>query len=443
MNDTVVKKREDHPHLRKRRSVLVSDGELLLVLVKASDAVPRPQVCVYDVLQVRLQLQVILVLCARLFDQTRDVHVSDLLVQEQLHRLLVRGTEDACHGSPRPPCCVGQVQGRVLLSIRFAECQVSHLDEVQSRPGLLGGEDPPRPGQGVQNGQPHVRPSKLGNDGGIGRFHHGVDDALGMDHYVDVVVVRPEEVVRFDDFQTLVHQRRRIDRDLASHAPVGMLQGVCHLGVPQPLDGPVAKRPARGGQDDSPHSSLGQTCHITLARSTDGPLARDRTLDALEDGRVFRIGRQDLDAVLFGQRQDVRTTGDQGLFVGQTDVLSRLDGRHRRSESSTSNDARHHGLNVWMPCSFDRALCSSQNLRLRIHVPNELLQLGDSTSILQSHELRFELSNLLGKQLDVRTSTERDDGEFLGMLGADVERLRADRTRRPEQRNRLRHIATP
>lgn len=50
------------------------------------------------------------------------------------------------------------------------------------------------PGQGGPGG-----PAQLGDDGGVGVLHHGVDDALRVDHHLDVVVALAEQVVRLDD----------------------------------------------------------------------------------------------------------------------------------------------------------------------------------------------------------------------------------------------------
>ena len=48
----------------------------------------------------------------------------------------------------------------------------------------------------------------------------------GVDHDVDTVGGDVEEPARFDDFEPLVRHRRRIDRDLRAHAPIGMLESL-------------------------------------------------------------------------------------------------------------------------------------------------------------------------------------------------------------------------
>lgn len=53
--------------------------------------------------------------------------------------------------------------------------------------------------------------------------HHGVYDALGVHHNVDVIVVRAEQVVSLNDLEALVHHRSTVDSYLGSHVPVWML----------------------------------------------------------------------------------------------------------------------------------------------------------------------------------------------------------------------------
>src|SRR4051794_3499191 len=84
-----------------------------------------------------------------------------------------------------------------------------------------------------------------------------VDDRLRVHDDVDRVVRRAEEMVRLDDLESLVHQRGRVDGDLAAHRPCRMLErlldgdvlelgacatpeGAAGRGDRQALDGPRA-----------------------------------------------------------------------------------------------------------------------------------------------------------------------------------------------------------
>lgn len=66
-----------------------------------------------------------------------------------------------------------------------------------------------------------------------------MDDTLWMNDNVNIVVVNTKQVVSLNDLQTLVHESGRVHRDLAAHAPVGMLQGICHLNSLQFVYRPV------------------------------------------------------------------------------------------------------------------------------------------------------------------------------------------------------------
>ena len=64
------------------------------------------------------------------------------------------------------------------------------------------------------SGMPEVRERRA-----VAQRHERVDDRLRVHDDVDAVVRRAEQVVRLDHLEALVHQRRRVDRDLAAHRP--------------------------------------------------------------------------------------------------------------------------------------------------------------------------------------------------------------------------------
>ncbi len=59
-----------------------------------------------------------------------------------------------------------------------------------------------------------------------------------------------EQPVRLDDLEPLVHQRRRVDRDLPPHPPGRMLQRLVRRHVLERLDRLAAERTAGRGQDE-------------------------------------------------------------------------------------------------------------------------------------------------------------------------------------------------
>jgi hypothetical protein len=118
-----------------------------------------------------------------------------------------------------------------------------------------------------------------------------------MHHDVDLVQPEPEQQVRLDHLQALVHQGGGVDRDQRPHLPGGMGQGLFRRDVGQGLAAPAAEGPAAGGQHQPP--DLG---------SPPGP-------QALGDGRVLGVDRDDLPGL--GPAGDQRAADDQRLLVGQ------------------------------------------------------------------------------------------------------------------------------
>ncbi len=77
----------------------------------------------------------------------------------------------------------------------------------------------------------------------------GVDDRLRVHDDVDPVVRRAEEVVGLDHLEALVHQRRRVDRDLAAHRPRRVLRAPRSTVTPSSSAArAAAERPAGRGQ---------------------------------------------------------------------------------------------------------------------------------------------------------------------------------------------------
>jgi hypothetical protein len=59
--------------------------------------------------------------------------------------------------------------------------------------------------QRMMDGAPQVRHTHVRHDGAIHKFHHRVDDGLGMDDDLDFLRGQAEEVVQLDYFESLVH----------------------------------------------------------------------------------------------------------------------------------------------------------------------------------------------------------------------------------------------
>src|SRR5688572_14086845 len=97
-----------------------------------------------------------------------------------------------------------------------------------------------------------------------------------MNDHLDRIVRKPEQKMRLDDLERLVHQRRTVDRDLATHRPGRMLQSVGDSRISQALLGPFPKRSARGGEDHPAN------------------LAAVASPDTLQNGAVLAVHRDNL-----------------------------------------------------------------------------------------------------------------------------------------------------
>ena len=99
------------------------------------------------------------------------------------------------------------------------------------------------------NGQLHVGRAHLGDNGAVGKFHHGVNYALRVDKNGYVLGLNGEKVHGLDEFKTLVHKCSRVDGYFCAHAPVGVLERVGAGNVSKLVALSAAERPAAGGDD--------------------------------------------------------------------------------------------------------------------------------------------------------------------------------------------------
>ena len=89
----------------------------------------------------------------------------------------------------------------------------------------------------------------MGQRGAVVQLDQGVDDRLGMHDDVDLLVAHPEQMVGLDQLEPLVHQRGRVDRDLAAHRPSGVREGLLDR-HPRHVRGRAATERAAGRGED-------------------------------------------------------------------------------------------------------------------------------------------------------------------------------------------------
>src|SRR2546423_4009865 len=96
--------------------------------------------------------------------------------------------------------------------------------------------------QRVENRKFHGRNAHLCHNTAVDELDKRVNDALRMHHDIDAIIRQVEKKMRLDYFERLVGEGRTIDRDLATHLPRRMSQGIFDGGLCQLILAPTAKR---------------------------------------------------------------------------------------------------------------------------------------------------------------------------------------------------------
>ena len=155
---------------------------------------------------------------------------------------------------------------------------------------------------------------------------HRVHDRLRVDHHLDRVVGDPEELVGLDDLEALVHQGRGVDGDLGSHRPGRVGERLSHADRGQILSWTAPEGSTRRGEDQSSDVAL-----------VAGP-------QALVEGAVLRIDRDDLGAGGPSRPLHHRCAGDQRLLVGECESTAGLERGKRHRESGEADHPVHDDL---------------------------------------------------------------------------------------------------
>ena len=119
------------------------------------------------------------------------------------------------------------------------------------------GRGPVRPGQGILNGDHHVRHPQLGQDGPVLVLDQRMDDAFPMDHDLNLVGRHVKQPPGLDQFQPLVHHGGGIDGDFGPHIPVGMAQSLRRGYGLELCRRFSVKRAARSGQNQPAETLFG------------------------------------------------------------------------------------------------------------------------------------------------------------------------------------------
>ena len=251
----------------------------------------------------------------RALDHVRDPEERQAALQEGGHGHLVRSVERAGRRVAGLPRGAGEREAGERLQVRRAELQDHPGGEVERLDGRRGTL---RVRQRVGDRHAHVGVAEMRQRGAVPEAHHGVHDGGRVDDDLDPVVREVEEEVRLDQLEPLVHERRRVDRDLRAHAPGRMRERVGRLDVGEVGAAAAAEGPARGRENEG----------------VDG--LRGVAVEKLERGGVLGVhGEQPPSSPLPGRHGQVAAR-DQALLVRKREVdapLQRPEGRREAGEA--------------------------------------------------------------------------------------------------------------
>ena len=257
-----------------------------------------------------------------LFDDVCHLQeAAALLTESEVHHL-IGGIDDTGSVATPPYRFVCHLQAAELLWVGLLEGQVLEVPPVDAREAALQSIGV---GEGQLNGHAHVRHTHLSLDGTVLELDSAVQDALRMHHDLYPLGCDVEQPACLDDLEAFVHHRRAVDGYLCPHVPVGMLQGLCRCDVAQLVEREGAERATAGREDEF----------------LDGTHFAHQ---ALEDGAVLAIDRQQRHLVLQAKLRDEFASHNEGLFVGEGDGFASLDGTDGGTQSAEAHKGSQHDI---------------------------------------------------------------------------------------------------
>ncbi len=252
-----------------------------------------------------------------------------------MHRHLVGGVEHARRGAARHGRLTGQAQAREGLLVGSLELQRSHRREVER-----GHRDVGTHGmvQGVGDRHAHVGMPEVRERGAVVERDHAVDDRLRVDHHVDLLVGRAEQVVGLDHLEALVEQRGRVDGDAAAHLPGGVRERLLDGHVLELVGGAAAEWAAGSGEHELVDRARRLAGHQLVQRG------------------VLGVDGDDLGAGGLGQRHHQLAPHHQALLVGQREIDPLSERGHGRPEARRTGKGVQHEIRPRLDDELDQAL---------------------------------------------------------------------------------------
>src|SRR5579875_1259176 len=170
-------------------------------------------------------------------------------------------------------------------------------------------------------------------------------DGLGVDEDLDLVLAQAEEMAGLDHLKAFVHQSGGIEADAAAHVPGGMAEGILEGGGAELLGRPAQKGAAGGGEDDA------------------GGLAGSAAAQALVNGAVFAVNRQDGNATAASQGHEERAGDNQGFLVGEGQAAALIEGGMNGGEAGDAHGGGYDHGGAAAGGGFDEAFRAGDDAR--------------------------------------------------------------------------------
>ena len=238
-----------------------------------------------------------------------------------------------------------------------------------------------------------------------------------MDYHLNIIGRDGEQVHGLDELKPLVHHCCAVDGYLRAHAPVGVLHGLFGSDVLKLAPCLAAERAAGAGEEDLLE------------------LAFLPAHEALEDGRVLGVDRNDLCALFLCARHDDIARADESLFIRKGDALFRVYGGESRTEPDGTGHGGHDAVGAVHAGGFDKPVHAGADADIGVRDGN--FELLCRRLVIDSDELGMQAARLLFEHVNFSVRRKRRNGHA-DMLG-NGDGLSAYRAGAAKDRNGLYH----
>ena len=227
-----------------------------------------------------------------------------------------------------------------------------------------------------------------------------------------------KEVERLDKFQPLVHHSGGIHADLCAHVPIGMRHGLFGRCRIQFGHGLGAERPAAGRQRNPAH------------------VLQLSPFEALKDGVVFGIDRQQGGAVLLDKARHHLARRNQRLLVRKRDGVALLYRAHGGRKPRATDDGRDGDIGRPRRRIAQRLRAASRFYGCTGKV---LTEFGQAAFVAHNRQFCTEFDSQLCQLLRRAIGSQRNDIPLAAIIANKIERGIADGAGRAEEGDRAGH----